>query len=79
VMVEASTHQAAAVDAASGVPPHFGHFQNRWIGRKGPWPPRSPDLTPFCRFVKSLVYAVNSCTRTELLGRIMDASTHTGN
>ena len=44
-----------------GAPPHWGSdvrwfldatFPDRWIGRDGPtpWPPRSPDFTPFTSF-----------------------------
>jgi hypothetical protein len=44
------------------------------------WPPRSPDLTPSAYYLwvhtKSLVYAVKSITKAELLNRIMDASAH---
>jgi hypothetical protein len=52
------------------------------MGRQGPvaWPPRSPDLTPlYCCLwgrMKSLVYAVKSSARAELLNLIMDSSVH---
>jgi hypothetical protein len=74
-----------------GTPPYFSgqvtvflnqHFQNRWIGLQGSvaWPPRSPDLAPLdyylWRRMKSLLCAVKSRTRSELLNRIMDAFTH---
>jgi hypothetical protein len=72
-----------------GVPLHFGrnvtaflnhHFQNHWIGRQCPitWPPRSPNLAPLdynlwlC--MKSLMYAVKSSTRAEILNRTVDVS-----
>ncbi|GBO26762.1 hypothetical protein AVEN_170708-1 [Araneus ventricosus] len=41
---------------------HLQKFPRRWIGRGGPipWPPRSPDITPFglllWRYVKNIVY-----------------------
>jgi hypothetical protein len=72
-----------------GAPPYFGrqvtvflnqHFQNHWIGRQGPvpWPPMSPDLTPLDYYLwgrmKSLVYAVKSKSKVELLNRIIGAS-----
>lgn len=51
-------------------------FEDRWIGRNGPWkwPPRSPDLTPLDFYIwghlKSLVYSTPVRTREELLNRI---------
>jgi len=47
-----------AIFMQDGVPPHFSRFvtdvlnerfPDAWIGRGGliPWPPRSPDLSPF--------------------------------
>jgi hypothetical protein len=59
---------------------HNQNFQNCWIGWQGlvAWPLRSPDLTTLDYYLwgrmKSLVYAVNSSTRAELLNHIMDAS-----
>jgi hypothetical protein len=56
------------------------HFPDRWIGRGGPvaWPARSPGLSPLDYFfwghMKSLVYAVKSNSRADLLNRIMDSS-----
>jgi hypothetical protein len=58
-------------------------FQNRWTERQSPAdnrPPRSPDLTSLdynlLGIIMSLVCAVRSSTKTELLNRIMAASTH---
>jgi hypothetical protein len=77
-----------------GAPPNFGrqvtaflnqHFPDRWIGRGGPvpWPARSQDLSPLDYFLlghmKSLVHAVKSNTRAELLNRIMDSGPHIRN
>jgi hypothetical protein len=61
------------------------HFPDCWIGRGGPvaWPERSPDLSPLDHFLwdhmKSLVYAVKSNSRVELLNRIMDSGAHVKN
>jgi hypothetical protein len=58
------------------------HFPDRWIGRGGPvaWPARSPYLSPLDYFLwghmTSLVYAVKSNSRAELLNRIMDSCAH---
>jgi len=50
-------------------------FPNSWIGRDGPtpWPPRSPDITPFdfflCGYVNSLNAELNPiCHLLALLG-----------
>lgn len=68
-----------------GAPAHSTHavareltamFQDRWIGRNGPWlwPPRSPDLTPLDFYlwghIKNQVYATPIHTREELLERV---------
>jgi len=69
-------------------PPHWGShvrlfldatFPNRWIGRDGPtpWPPRSPDITPFDFFlwgyVKDKVFSTPVPDITNLKVRITDA------
>lgn len=57
-------------------------FEDRWIGRQGPWkwPPRSPDLTPLDFYlwgrVKELVYSRPVQTREELLNRVHHAFTN---
>lgn len=71
-----------------GAPAHCGAeienflnnaFEDRWIGRFGPWrwPPRSPDLTPLDFFlwgyIKGLVYSTPVLTREELIDRIRTA------
>lgn len=54
-------------------------FNDRWIGRNGPWlwPPRSPDLTPLDFYlwghIKSLVYSAPIQTKEQLIQRIRDA------
>jgi len=54
-------------------------FPNRWIGRDGPtpWPPRSPDITPFgfCLWgcVKDKVFSTPIPDITNLKARITDA------
>jgi len=54
------------------------HFENRWIGRDGPtpWPPRSPDITPFdfflWGFVKDKVFSTPVPDITNLKARITD-------
>lgn len=54
-------------------------FDDRWIGRNGPWkwPPRSPDLTPLDFFlwgyIKSKVYNIPVRTREELEDRVRTA------
>ena len=70
-----------------GAPPHWGShvrrfldatFPNRWIGRDGPtpWPPRSPDITPFdfflWRYVKDKVFWTPVADITSLKARITD-------
>jgi len=53
-------------------------FPNRWIGRDGPtpWPPRSPDITPFDFFlwgyVKDKVFSTPVPDITNLKARITD-------
>jgi len=71
-----------------GAPPHWGSFvrwfldatyPNRWNGRDGPtpWPPRSPDITPFDLFlwgyVKDTVFSTPVADITNLKARITDA------
>jgi hypothetical protein len=57
-------------------------FSKPLDGEQGPatWPLRSPDLTPLNYYLwghmKSLVYAVRSSTRAELMNHIMDDSMH---
>lgn len=54
-------------------------FEDRWIGRNGPWrwPPRSPDLTPLdfylWGYIKSKVYETPVSDRNELMNRIRTA------
>jgi hypothetical protein len=75
-------------------PPHFDgqitiflsqHFQNRRNGQQGPitWPSRSPDFSrldySLWGLMKSLMYAVKSSIKDELLNRIMDDTTHIRN
>ena len=70
-----------------GSPPHSSHevrnflnyrFPGRWIGRGGPWPARSPDLSPmdYCvwGWMKELVYSVQVVTWDKSLSRILDAA-----
>jgi hypothetical protein len=58
------------------------HFTDRSISRGRPvaWPARSPDLSPLNYFLwdhmKSLVHAVKSNSRAELLNRVMDSCAH---
>jgi len=53
-------------------------FPNRWIGRDGltPWPPRSPDITPFDFFlwgyVKDKVFSTPVPDITNLKARVTD-------
>lgn len=67
----APAHSSGEVDAELTV-----MFEDRWIGRNGPWkwPPRSPDLSPldfyFWGHLKSLVYATPVQSREELLNRV---------
>ena len=71
-----------------GAPPHWGSqvrrfldaaFPNRWIGRDGltPWPPRSPDITPFDFFlwgyVKFKMFSTPVPDITDLKARLTDA------
>ena len=54
-------------------------FPNRWTGRDGPtpWPPRSPDITPFDIFlwgyVKDKVFSTLIPDITILKARVTDA------
>ncbi|KFM73162.1 hypothetical protein X975_05258, partial [Stegodyphus mimosarum] len=71
-----------------GAPPHWGtivrsslndHFTRRWIGRGRPipWPPRSPDITPFdfflWGFVKDNVYRRRVSNMDDLKARMTTA------
>lgn len=57
----------------------YGMFDDRWIGRIGPWnwPPRSPDLTPldfyFWGRIKEAVYITPIDTKQELQARVRRA------
>lgn len=54
-------------------------FEDRWIGREGPWkwPPRSPELTPLDFYlwgkIKEVVYKTPVTTRHELENRVRTA------
>jgi len=55
-------------------------FPNRWTGRDGPtpWPPRSPDITPFLTsfyggYVKAKVFSTPVLDIANLKARIREA------
>jgi len=75
-----------------GAPPHYTRhvreylnesFPNRWLGRGGPWPRRSPDLTPLYYYLwghmKTLVYEIKVDSREALRHCIFAVAEHIRN